>query len=166
MHPQADPLYSALIAYVSSLASNTLYVYLPFATSSFGQHSTLGTITVVTSIISSVGKPFIAKIADLTSRPHAYLYSLCSCESEIPSKWPKSLSRLTAFIPADVLGLVILASSTSVNAVAAGQVFYTIGNTGFDLVLTIILGDITSLEVSACSTVRYRASTAPFETRR
>ncbi|ORY68053.1 major facilitator superfamily domain-containing protein [Leucosporidium creatinivorum] len=114
----------ALIAYVSSLASNTIYVYLPFATSSFGEHSTLGTITVVTSIIASVGKPFIAKIADLTSRPHAYLYSLV----------------------AYVLGLIILASSTSVNAVAAGQVFYTIGNTGFDLVLTIILGDITSLE--------------------
>jgi hypothetical protein len=60
--------------------------------------------------------------------------------------------------PTDVLGLIILASSTSVNAVAAGQVFYTIGNTGFDLVLTIILGDITSLEVSDVSRLRTPSS--------
>lgn len=65
-----------LIAYSASLALNTLPVYLPFATSALGFHSTLGTITVVTSVIGSVSKPFVAKAADMTSRPTAYLWSL------------------------------------------------------------------------------------------
>jgi MFS family permease len=93
-----------LIAYAASLASNTLYVYLPFATSAFATHSKLGTITVVTSIVASVCKPGWSKLADMTSRPIAYLCSLV----------------------AYVLGLIIMASSSSVNAVAAGQVSVTV----------------------------------------
>ncbi|ORY72385.1 major facilitator superfamily domain-containing protein [Leucosporidium creatinivorum] len=114
----------ALIAYAASLANNTLYVYLPFATSNFGNHSTLGTITVVTTIISSVGRPFIAKIADLSSRPIAFLYALALY----------------------VLGLILLAASNSVNTVAAGQVILTFGQTGLDMITNILISDITDLQ--------------------
>ncbi|KAI5479985.1 hypothetical protein MNV49_002275 [Pseudohyphozyma bogoriensis] len=113
-----------LICYCYSLESNTTYNYLAFATSSFGQHSLLGTISTVTSIIGSVGRPFIARIADLLSRPHAYLFSL------------------TFY----VLGLILIASSQTVSAVGAGQVLYTVGSTGLDLTTTIIIGDITDLQ--------------------
>ena len=67
----------ALIAYVYSLDSNTTSSFLPFATSAFDSHSSIGTIEVAADIIAAVGKPFIAKIADITSRPRAYVFSLC-----------------------------------------------------------------------------------------
>lgn len=92
--------------------------------SNFATHSLLGSITVVTSIVASVCKPFISKIADIFSRPTAYLFSLL----------------------AYTLGLIIMASSSSVHAVAAGQVILTVGSTGLDIVLTIVLGDIISLQ--------------------
>ncbi|KAM0752628.1 MFS general substrate transporter [Meredithblackwellia eburnea MCA 4105] len=114
----------AIICYGYSLEQNTTYNYLAFATSSFGHHSLLGSISTATSIIASVSRPFIAKIADITSRPHAYLLALCVY----------------------VLGLVLLASSKNVNTVAAGQVLYTVGATGLDLVNTIIIGDISPLQ--------------------
>lgn len=66
----------ALIAYVYSLDSNTTSSFLPFATSAFSSHSSIGTIEVAAEIIAAVGKPFIAKLADITSRPRAYVFSL------------------------------------------------------------------------------------------
>lgn len=78
------------LAYVYALDQNTTSNYLPLATSSFGQHSFIGTIGTAEGIISrsfasprevhalnllsaAVGKPCIAKIADLSSRPFAYI---------------------------------------------------------------------------------------------
>ncbi|KAJ2956538.1 hypothetical protein NQZ79_g7636 [Umbelopsis isabellina] len=114
----------ALIAYAYSLQSNTTYNYTAYATSSFGEHSLLGAISTATTIISSVGRPFIAKIADLTSRPTAYLCSLALY----------------------CLGLILMAACQNVNTYAAGSVIFTVGSTGLDLVTTIIIGDATSLQ--------------------
>lgn len=66
----------ALVAYVYSLDNNTTLSFLPFATSAFSSHATIGTISTACDIIGAVGKPFIAKFADVTSRPRAYLFSL------------------------------------------------------------------------------------------
>ncbi len=66
----------ALLAYVYSLDSNTTSSFLPFATSAFGAHATIGTIDTACDIIGAVGKPFIAKFADVTSRPRAYVFSV------------------------------------------------------------------------------------------
>jgi hypothetical protein len=72
-----------LIAYVYSLDSNTTPSFLPFATSAFKAHSLLGTINVTNTIISAVAQPLIAKFADVTSRPRAYVLALvfvsCFC---------------------------------------------------------------------------------------
>lgn len=83
-----------LAAYIYSLDGTTTYTYLAFATSSFGHHSLISTIQVAQSIISTfeilkshqnvapnshswnlvaVGKPVIAKIADVRSRGSAYV---------------------------------------------------------------------------------------------
>ncbi|KAG9125995.1 hypothetical protein FRC07_005303 [Ceratobasidium sp. 392] len=66
----------AALAYVYSLDQNTTSNYLPYATSSFGKHSFIGTIGTAEGIITAVGKPCIAKIADLASRPFAYIVVL------------------------------------------------------------------------------------------
>ncbi|GAA5919492.1 hypothetical protein JCM6882_008652 [Rhodosporidiobolus microsporus] len=117
-----------LISYVYSLSGNTTGSYLAFATSAFSAHSLLGAIDVAVSLMGAVSKPFIAKvclsprlflalrfllvIADITSRPWAYLVAVIFY----------------------CVGFAIVAGSKSVNAVAAGELIYTIGNTGIDLV--------------------------------
>ena len=79
-----------LASYVYSLDNQTTSNYLAFATSYFGAHNLISSIQVVQSILGkfpykgcniyrlrfplvAVGKPIIAKVADVTSRATAYL---------------------------------------------------------------------------------------------
>jgi len=83
-----------LSAYIYSLDGVTTWSYLAFATSTFGGHSLIASIQTAQSIISkscsilspalarliteypipvAVGKPVIAKLSDVTSRPFAYV---------------------------------------------------------------------------------------------
>ncbi|CCO26035.1 Siderophore iron transporter 3 [Rhizoctonia solani AG-1 IB] len=112
------------LAYIYSLDQNTTSNYLPLATSSFGQHAFIGTIGTAEGIITAVGKPCIAKIADLFSRPTAYIVVLIFY----------------------VVGYILVASAQSVYAIAGGMVLYTVGHTGLDLVTDIIIADITPLK--------------------
>lgn len=81
----------ALASYMYSLDGSTTYTYLSFATSSFGDHTFISSVQVAQSIISerhyttslprldnaltvAVGKPVIAKIADVSSRGYAYCF--------------------------------------------------------------------------------------------
>lgn len=73
---------------------------LPSATSPFEEHSLLETINTAVGVMSIVAEPFVARIADITSRPTAFSTSL-------------------AFY---LVGLIVMASSISVNSVAAGKV--------------------------------------------
>lgn len=43
------------------------------ATSTFGRHSDISTVGVASSIVGAVGRPFIGKMADITSRPTTYI---------------------------------------------------------------------------------------------
>ncbi|KDR72260.1 hypothetical protein GALMADRAFT_253088 [Galerina marginata CBS 339.88] len=113
-----------LAAYIYSLDGTTTYNYLAFATSSFGDHSLISTIQVAQSIIVAVGKPVIAKIADVSSRGTAYF----------------------AVLIFYVVGYIIIASARSANAVAGGIVVYAIGYTGLQLLTQIIIADITTLK--------------------
>ncbi|KAF9055230.1 MFS general substrate transporter [Hymenopellis radicata] len=114
----------ALLNYVYTLSSGTTYTYVQYATSSFSKHTILGTISVATAIITGVSKPFIAKLADLTSRPLA----------------------ISVMVVLYVVGYIVIASSTTVEAVCAGEVIYTPGSTGIDFLAGIIVADITSLQ--------------------
>lgn len=106
-----------------ALSNATTYSYLPFATSAFSTHSLLGTIGVINSLIAAICQPFIAKLCDLVSRPVAYTFAvLCY-----------------------TIGFAVVAASKNVRDVAGGQVLYTLGNTGMDLVQTIVIGDLTNM---------------------
>lgn len=113
----------ALISYVFSLSNATTYSFLPFATSAFNTHSLLGTIGVINSLIAAISQPFIAKICDLVSRPFA----------------------LTGAVVLYALGFIVVAASKSVTDVAGGEVLYTMGNTGLQLVQLIIMADLTNM---------------------
>lgn len=94
------------------------------ATSTFGNHSGLATVSVASQIIRAISKPFIGKLADLTSRPTTYVVVLVFY----------------------VIGFIVAASSGSFSAYAVGISFTAIGKSGLDLLGDIIVGDLTPLE--------------------
>ncbi|KAJ7624375.1 hypothetical protein FB45DRAFT_869312 [Roridomyces roridus] len=95
----------AVISFVYALSSSTTYTcksarltsHEVFAASSFESHSLVGAISVATAIIGGVSRPFIAKLADLASRPAAL--------------------SISVFLYA--LGYIIVAASKTIGAVAA-----------------------------------------------
>ncbi|KZL63241.1 siderophore iron [Colletotrichum incanum] len=112
-------------AWAYSLDSSTTSYYSIDASSYYKQHSSvLSTLSIATSIISAVSKPFIAKISDITSRPYTYIITLLFY----------------------VVGYVIAALSTSISAYVVGEVFVAIGSSGLDLTNDIIVADLTPLE--------------------
>ncbi|PVF93335.1 MFS general substrate transporter [Serendipita vermifera] len=112
-----------LAAYIYGLDSSTTYFYVPFATSSFSNHSLLSSIEVAAQVILAVGKPVIARIADLQSRPFAYCL----------------------VVVLYVLGYILVATSKGVSQFAAGRVFQASGGTGLQLLNAVIIADFTSL---------------------
>ncbi|KZP28418.1 MFS general substrate transporter [Athelia psychrophila] len=113
-----------LASYIYSLDSSTTYTYLAFAASSFGEHSLISSIQVAQAIIVAVGKPVIAKTADVSSRGYSYL-------------------GVVIFY---VVGYIVIASAKSVGTIAGGLVVYAVGYTGLQLLQQIIIADITTLK--------------------
>lgn len=113
-----------LISFVFSMSSNTIYWYTPFATSAFGEHTIVATVSVITGIVDGVAKPFIAKIADVWTRPAA----------------------LATAVILYAIGCAMIAGANNINTVVGGQVIFTLGNTGIQLLNTILLGDLTSMQ--------------------
>ncbi|KAK5692823.1 hypothetical protein LTS12_028697, partial [Elasticomyces elasticus] len=112
-------------AWAYSLDSSTTSYYSVDASSYFKQHSSvLSTLSIATSIISAVSKPFIAKISDITSRPYTYVLILLFY----------------------VVGYIIVATSTTVAGYIVEEVFVAIGSSGLDLTNDIIVADLTPLE--------------------
>ncbi|KAI8140793.1 major facilitator superfamily domain-containing protein [Fennellomyces sp. T-0311] len=116
--------------YAYSLDGSTTFNYLQYATSSFSQHSMLGTVSTAGAIIISIGKPFMAKLADYIGRGE----TIC----------------LTVVFY--LIGYILYASSQGLNQYAAGNIIYSLGYTGLNIVNTIVLYDSTTL--------RYRAFAA------
>lgn len=113
-----------LTTWVTALDGTTTYNYQPYATSSFNRHSMLSTLTIATSVIGSVCKPFVAKMSDLTSRPFVYVIVLVLY----------------------VMGFIIVACSPSIAAFVIGSVFISIGQSGVSLMNSIIIADFTTLQ--------------------
>ena len=111
-------------AWAYSLDSSTTSNYAPIAASSFGQHSNISALGIATKLISSVCKPFLAKISDVTSRPYTYILVLILY----------------------VMGYIIVATCKNFSAYVIGEVFVSIGSTGLDLLNDIIVADLTTLE--------------------
>ncbi|TWU78519.1 hypothetical protein ED733_000767 [Metarhizium rileyi] len=112
-------------AWAYSLDFATTQHYTVDVSSYYHQHSTvISTLGIVTSIISAVSKPFVAKISDITSRPYTYIMTL-------------------SFY---VVGYIIASTSQSISAYVVGEAFVALGSSGIDLVNHIIVADLTPLE--------------------
>ncbi|KAJ5165893.1 siderophore-dependent iron transporter [Penicillium capsulatum] len=94
------------------------------ATSSFSMHAELGAVNTASQIIRAISKPFIGKLADITSRPTTYLVVLVFY----------------------AIGFAVAASCTNLAAYTVGISFTAFGKSGLDLLGDIIVGDLTTLQ--------------------
>ena len=90
---------------VMNLSASTTYLYLAFATSYFGSNPKLSTISLLTAILGGVTQPFWGRLADMSRRSASLILALALY----------------------VVGYALSAGSKSVEALAAGQVLYSIG---------------------------------------
>ncbi|GKT54485.1 siderochrome-iron transporter [Colletotrichum tofieldiae] len=115
--------YSLLITCLKSEIDNTtVHIYNNYATSSFSALSKLATLTTATGIVFAVIKPPMAKLSNVIGRGETYIIAISSY----------------------VLGYILMASSTSFNAYAAGAIFYVVGQSGTNIMNDIIVADITT----------------------
>lgn len=94
------------------------------AASSFGMHSEIGAINTASEIINGISKPFMGKIADLTSRPVAYIITLVFYG----------------------VGYAVAASCTNMASYVVGVALTSVGKAGLHLLCLIIIGDLTTLQ--------------------
>ncbi|ORY62845.1 major facilitator superfamily domain-containing protein [Leucosporidium creatinivorum] len=114
-----------ILQWVAAMASSMTGSLSVFATSHFQQHSSgLSTLSVATSIIGSVCLPFLAKGSDVFGRPG--VYAVC--------------------MVLQVIGYVITLKSPTLAAYVVGNVFSAIGSSGFDLMNSILMADLTPLK--------------------
>ncbi|TKW50292.1 Siderophore iron transporter 3 [Colletotrichum tanaceti] len=99
-------------------------IFTTMASSTFGRHSSLAAVGTASQIIRAISKPFIGKLADITSRPTTYAVVL-------------------AFY---VVGLAAAATSGTFAAYTVGLCFTSVGKSGLDLLSDILVGDLTPLQ--------------------
>ncbi|KAK0716055.1 hypothetical protein B0H67DRAFT_490466 [Lasiosphaeris hirsuta] len=102
----------------------TSSIFTTMASSTFGQHSSLAAVSTASQIIRAVSKPFIGKLADITSRPTTYVVILVFY----------------------VVGFAVAASASTFAAYTVGICFTSVGKSGLDLLSDIIVGDLTPLQ--------------------
>ncbi|KAH7089591.1 siderochrome-iron transporter-like protein Sit1 [Paraphoma chrysanthemicola] len=112
-----------LVAYAYGLDGSLRYVYQPYATAGYQEHSTLATINVLRSVIAAAAQPTAAKIADVFGRVEVVVISVVFY----------------------LLGTIVEATSNNVASFCAGAVLYQVGYTVVIVLIEIIIADITSL---------------------
>ncbi|ODQ55505.1 MFS general substrate transporter [Saitoella complicata NRRL Y-17804] len=112
-----------LLAFITSLESQTTYTFTRIATSSFSAHSLISSVGVISNILLAVIKPPMAKLSDVFGRTEAFAVSLILY----------------------VIGDAQMAGSGSVGTYASAQLFFTAGGTGIQILQQIIIADTSSL---------------------
>ncbi|RFU25913.1 hypothetical protein B7463_g10422, partial [Scytalidium lignicola] len=110
----------ALLCYIQSLCSFTLGVYLITAAEVFNGLTQYNTVTVVQAVIYGVANVAFAKIADVFGRPMV----------------------LAGSILFFALGTIVLSSANFISSLSAGMIFYSIGNTGINFAVNLVLADL------------------------
>lgn len=108
---------------VQGMLSGTAGALSPFVTSAFASHSLTPTVGIVSSVIGGVTNLTLAKILDVFGRPQGYLCCVVLA----------------------TVGLIMMAACNTVEAYAAAQVFYTVGNNGIQYSLSVFVADTSSL---------------------
>ena len=109
--------------FVESMLGGTSTALDPYVTSTFGRHSLIPTVGILSSVIGGVSNFTIAKILDVFGRPQGYLFCICLA----------------------TVGLIMMAACNNIEAYAAAQVFYAVGNNGLQYSLGVFVADTSSL---------------------
>ena len=109
--------------FIEGMLSGTAVSLNPYVTSAFAQHSLTPTVGILSSVIGGVTNLTIAKVLDVFGRPQGYLFCIVLA----------------------TVGLVMMAACSDVEAYAAAQVFYTVGNNGIQYSLSVFVADTSSL---------------------
>ncbi|KAF2154527.1 hypothetical protein K461DRAFT_310975 [Myriangium duriaei CBS 260.36] len=109
--------------FVEGMLSGTQTALVPYVTSSFGEHSLTPVVGIVSTVIGGCANFTIAKILDVFGRPQGYL--ICTVIATI--------------------GLIMMATCRHIEAYAAAQVFYAVGNNGLQYTLSVFVADTSSL---------------------
>ncbi|EXJ84796.1 hypothetical protein A1O3_05468 [Capronia epimyces CBS 606.96] len=112
-----------LTYFVEGMLAGTAGALTPYVTSAFALHSLTPTVGILSSVIGGVTNLTLAKILDVYGRPQGYLFCV-----------------LVATV-----GLVMMAACNNVEAYAAAQVFYTVGNNGIQYSLSVFVADTSTL---------------------
>lgn len=110
--------------FISSLQGQTINNLTPYVLSEWSSHSLLATINIASYLMAGVLKIPIAKIIDTWGRPQGF--------------------AVMTFVA--TLGLILMATSTTVEGFAAAQVFTSVGFSGFGYCLDVIIADTSSLQ--------------------
>lgn len=113
-----------LTMFAYSMDQGTTYLFNAIAASAFRRHSSLGAINTAGQLVRSISKPFLGKLADITSRPTTYVVVLIFY----------------------AVGFAVAASGQSIAAYTIGTCFTAFGKSGIDLLGDIIVADMTSLQ--------------------
>ncbi|KAK6387562.1 hypothetical protein LTS17_000831 [Exophiala oligosperma] len=111
-----------LTSYANGLDNFTMSVYLNTAASEFNGIVQYSTLAVVQSMILAAGKPVFAKVADVIGRA----------------------ATLALSVAVFTVGTVTISSSQNMGGLAAGMVFFSLGNTGVTFSLQLLVADLTS----------------------
>ncbi|KAF4551973.1 MFS siderochrome iron transporter B-like protein [Elsinoe fawcettii] len=112
-----------LLTLVNNMKSSMVYSLVAYATSSFLGHSLLTVISVVAGALAGAVYIPMAKALDLWGRAEGFLLMLVLC----------------------LLGLILLASSKSIEVYCAGEVFYYVGFGGLSYSWVVLATDVTNL---------------------
>ncbi|KAK7681326.1 hypothetical protein QCA50_015714 [Cerrena zonata] len=110
-------------AFIEAFANDSTSSLDSYATSSFNAHSLIATVAVVYKITAICSYPILAKIADLLGRGEGF----------------------TIAVILYTLAYVLYASCTNVETYVAGEIFFSIGKTGYRIFQQIFIADTTSL---------------------
>lgn len=112
-----------LLLVVEGMLNGTAGALTPYVTSAFALHSLTPTVGIISSVIGGVTNLTLAKILDVFGRPQGYLCCIILA----------------------TIGLAMMAACNTVEAYAAAQVFYTVGNNGIQYSLSVFVADTSSL---------------------
>lgn len=111
-----------LVAYLYGLDNNTMWGWLSYATTSWGDYPKYTAIYIIQQVLIAVAKFPIAKLADVFGRAQAYSVAVFF--------W--------------ILGFIIIAASPNTGSIIAGTVLYAIGNSGVQIMQQIVIADYIS----------------------
>lgn len=106
----------------SELDNTTLNVYSNYSTSQFGSLSTLGSLFTAGMIVFAVVKLPIAKLSNVIGRGYT----------------------LAMAVSLYIMSYILMTSSSNIGSYAAGNIIYRMGQSGTNVMTTVIISDITS----------------------